>query len=359
MAYCCPGPQGVQENPPCSPARFQIPRTLFSDGEKKQYAIVTLLMMGDSYLPGALMLARSLREASPRLSSEVDLVCMVTADVSAVARADLATEFDRVDAVDYIEHPPERIRHRSPAVRKVYAKTFTKLRCMGPAYSRYRKVLLMDADMLVPSGRPEIFSLFELEPPAAVFFGCLRPFFPAQFADHVATYCPHLRHGELVPRHLFTDKRCAAVNRSPIQTKTKKEGNKRIYVGMETSIVLLEPNASDLASMQQVLARDAAASKTQAWINGDTALLSKHYEGRWRHVDMRFLGRWTDPVERPEVFTIDLYGSEGKPWDVAAKPELRRYPDIAYWLSTYKKAYKRRFSKTCKHPLIVVDFNRR
>ena len=238
MAYCCPKGEGEGEGK-CSPASFPLPATLLDARKKKQYAAVTLLMLGDGYLPGALMLARSLREASPRLASEIDLVCMVTPDVSAAARLDLATEFDVVDAVDYIAIPEARVPHR-PAVRPVYARTFTKLHCLR--YARYRKVLMLDADMVVV--RPELFALFALEPPAAVFFGCLRPFMAPQFADYIAQTCSRVAHGELIPRELFEDKACRRVPRG-----TGRDGDKRVYIGVETSIALLRPDAADLAAM--------------------------------------------------------------------------------------------------------------
>ena len=224
--YCCPAPDGDGK---CSPASFSLPATLLDARGKKQYAVVTLLMLGDGYLPGCLLLAKSLRDASPRLCAEVDLVCMVTPDVSASARADLRTLFDRVDEVPYIELPPARVPHR-PAVRPIYARTFTKLRFLQ--YKQYAKVLLMDADMVAV--RPDLFSLFDLSPPAAVFFGCLRSFFAPQFADHLRRYCPLLSHGGLIPASLFEDKTCQRVPRG-----TGREGDKRIYVGCETSLVLL------------------------------------------------------------------------------------------------------------------------
>ena len=322
--------------------------------------MVTLLMMGDGYLPGALMLAHSLREASPHLSAEVDLVCMVTPDVSALARADLQTVFDVVVQVDYLSIPEARVPHR-PAVRPVYAKTFTKLHCLG--LGGYKKVLLMDADMVVV--RPEVFALFNMACPAAVFFGCLRPFMAPQFADHMTHYCPRITHGELIPRDLFEDKTCDRVPRGRGKgTKGINDSDKRVYVGVETSIALLEPNATDLAAMRATLAADATSSGPPKY-SGDTTLLSEYYEGRWRAMDMRFLGRWTNPKLRPEVFTVDLYGTEGKPWtgieggdagDIVSKAalrtSLREYPDVAFWLTVFKRAWRTTLSKRCKHPAL-------
>ena len=334
--YCCPGAEGA-----CSQASFPVPDTLLASKGRKQYAIITLLMRGDAYLPGALMLARSLREAHPKLASEVDLICMVTADVSAMARKDLATEFDKVDPVDYIEIPEALVNHSKPEVRPSYAKTFTKLRCL--LYTQYKKVLLMDADMLVV--RPEVFGLFDLATPAAIFMGCLRQFMPTQFDDHVTAYCSRLAHGAIVPPDLFANKTCGGL---PDTVAPDQRRDKRVYVGMETSLVLLEPSKKEFEAMLAKLA--AARALRVPKYSGDTMLLSEHYEGKWRSMDMRFLGRWTTPTLRPEVFTVDLYGSDGKPWDAPKRPELRKWVDIAFWLAEFGKAYRTRFAKTCHHP---------
>lgn len=329
--YCCPGAEGG-----CSPARFALPATLLAPTGRKQYAVVTLLMRGDAYLPGALMLARSLREASPRLAAEVDLVCMVTPDVGAVARADLATEFDRVDAVDYIEIPEALVNHSKPEVRPAYARTFTKLRCL--TYAAYKKVLLVDADMVVV--RPEVFALFDVPAPAGVFFGCTRQFYADQFDAHVKAYCPRIAHGRPIPLDLF-DRSCPGLPPS----RTHERG---AYLGVETSIALLEPSKRDFAALTARL--DEARALGVPRYGGDTTLLSEYYKGRWHSMDMRFLGRWTTPALRPEVFTVDMYGSEGKPWDALRRPELRSYPDVAFWLAEFRKAYRARFAKTCHHP---------
>jgi hypothetical protein len=59
---------------------------------------VWLVMKGDSYTPGALTAAYSLRlTGSPH-----DTVCMVTADVSAAARSRLSLVFSHVVEVEYI-----------------------------------------------------------------------------------------------------------------------------------------------------------------------------------------------------------------------------------------------------------------
>ena len=69
-------------------------------GESKKCAYVTLMMIGDAYLPGALVLADSLR----RVKSKWPVVIMVTPDVSKEACQILAGAYDDVIHVDYIKY---------------------------------------------------------------------------------------------------------------------------------------------------------------------------------------------------------------------------------------------------------------
>src|SRR5579872_5164662 len=70
-------------------------------GAPRSCAWVVLVMLGDGYVPGALVAAASLRARRTRHA----LVCMVTADVSEAARAQLRVLFDRVVEVPAVEHP--------------------------------------------------------------------------------------------------------------------------------------------------------------------------------------------------------------------------------------------------------------
>ena len=66
--------------------------------ELKRCAFVHLVMKGDSYTPGALVSAYSLRLTG----TSAQLVCMVTPDVSADARKRLSVVFDKVVEVPYL-----------------------------------------------------------------------------------------------------------------------------------------------------------------------------------------------------------------------------------------------------------------
>jgi alpha-N-acetylglucosamine transferase/dsRNA-specific ribonuclease len=123
------------------------------------FAIATLVMRGDRYVPGAIALGRSLRQYS-----EARLVCMVTSDVTKVD--ELKGVYDEVITVDRItvDTPPMA----SKGMRDTYGAWIddacTKWNILS--LYRYKKVLFMDADMIAVS---PIDSLFMLDVPAAVF----------------------------------------------------------------------------------------------------------------------------------------------------------------------------------------------
>ena len=67
----------------------------------KPYLVVTLLMKGDDYLPGALVLGYSLLRTGT--NEEFDVGIMLTPDVSQEARLLLENSYSRIITVGYIE----------------------------------------------------------------------------------------------------------------------------------------------------------------------------------------------------------------------------------------------------------------
>ena len=63
------------------------------------YAYVCIVMLGDSYIPGAIVLAQSLINCG----SKADRVCLITPDVSEEAKKLLQMFFNKVKVVDYIQ----------------------------------------------------------------------------------------------------------------------------------------------------------------------------------------------------------------------------------------------------------------
>lgn len=110
-------------------------------------AFVTTLCGGDGYVKGAEALGRSLK----RTRTAAAWVVMVTDDVSATARADLAALGWEVRAVAPITNP-------RPSEERLFARfggTYTKLRAWE--LTEFDRVVLLDADTLVLRNVDELF----------------------------------------------------------------------------------------------------------------------------------------------------------------------------------------------------------
>lgn len=128
------------------------------------YAYVTLVMKGDKYIPGALVLAESLKS----VHAKYPLICMVTNDVSSSAREALLKKYDNVVTVPYIHK--KSIRMNSAKQAKIYGswieQSYTKWNILNKDLFPYDKVLFVDADMIFIQNCDH---LFNLQAPALTF----------------------------------------------------------------------------------------------------------------------------------------------------------------------------------------------
>jgi alpha-N-acetylglucosamine transferase len=129
-----------------------------------KYAYVTMMMRGDSYLPGALVLGYSLR----KVGTKYPLICMITTDVSGKAREALGLVYDRLMIVPYLSRECHQLR--TPNIQEIYGgwinDSFTKLNIHSLDESLYDKAMFLDADKVVLSNLDH---LFELPTPAGTF----------------------------------------------------------------------------------------------------------------------------------------------------------------------------------------------
>ncbi len=130
---------------------------------KSKYAYCTLVMLGDEYVKGALMVGYSLKRVS-----KLDRVIMVTNDVSKSCISLLADVFTSVITVPYkkYKYVPWRSATKEQAVR--YSKwieySFTKWNVLN--LTKYKKILFLDADVVITRN---IDAVFEFDAPAGVF----------------------------------------------------------------------------------------------------------------------------------------------------------------------------------------------
>ena len=309
---------------------------------KPKYAITTLIFGGDAYLPGILLLGSSIRKVMPKAYEKyITLCCMVTNDVSSDAREIISKIYDRVIEVDYLQIPPHLIKHKDPKIRAVYAKTFTKLRIFE--MTEYDKVLFLDADMLVL--KKDFFSLFNLNTPATIFMGKLTN-------NSRDRYFKEFKENGRLFKH-FQNKYCYWQNNNRRKSGpenilhgnripyNKKYENEIVSNGMniETSVLLIKPNNDTMNEIKQYVDN---IHKHKIKMSGDTEMISRLFKDKLYAIEPRFFGRWVNPEEHPELVVLDLYGSDGKPWDISKFKELIKYSevgDVSYWWKMYMSVY--------------------
>lgn len=124
----------------------------------------TLVMLGDKYVPGALVLAKSLRE----VGTQYPIWCMYDESVSAQAVEILSEVFDKVLCVPLITKACVRLK--SQKQNKIYGQwihhSFTKWHVLNPELFPVDRVILLDADIIALQNIDE---LFELPAPALTF----------------------------------------------------------------------------------------------------------------------------------------------------------------------------------------------
>ena len=203
-------------------------------------AWVYLVMKGDSYATGAAVCAYSLR----LVNTVHQLVCMVTHDVSATARQQMAVVFDKIVEVDYVRE--KCVPMITEKQREMYdawtCDSFTKWCALSLV--EYDRVIFIDADKIVLRN---IDHLFDLQPPAATF-SCpwAAPFKRRSKNKEVdGFHNPYqgIGHGELIP-----------------STCVHEGLTKNSFVAIGT-MVLLEPNVLLLDSFKRFIRENSHGDK--------------------------------------------------------------------------------------------------
>lgn len=125
----------------------------------EEFAWVTLVMKGNSYIPGALALAQSLKS----VNTKHKIVCMVTEDVTDYKELELL--FDEVVQVKYINIQSKSKSKSNERYNEWINQSATKWRCLELV--RYKKVMFVDSDVVFLKNFDYI---FDNKCPAATFF---------------------------------------------------------------------------------------------------------------------------------------------------------------------------------------------
>lgn len=296
----------------------------------KRYAIITLLMINDSYLSGLIMLAQSIKRFN--IPNNIDLVCMVTKDIN-IKTINILKLFYKVYIVEYIELPADYINLRDEKIKLIYAKTFTKIHCMK--YIEYDKIVLIDADMLVI--KESFFNIFNYEAPAGVYHGLTDDY----HRNILLEYMDAPINNKMYDKKIFNNNFGRNII---IEYKGVKKPLEFIR-GVETSICLLKPDINDYNNMLNMI----KSAKPKIY-KSDTTLLNVYFlkkYGSWYHLDYNYLGRWSHNENDRKIIVIDYYGA--KPWDINHFKTGWAYPQHRLWFRTYKDFYENIFNQDIKN----------
>jgi hypothetical protein len=250
-------------------------------GINKRYAYCTLVMLGDLYIPGAIVLAYSLR----LMGTKADIIVMVTADVTSKGQELLTKFFDHVILVEYVH-----IYNCEMQKTRMYLNyVFTKFNLFK--FVQYEKILFLDANSICLK---YFDNLFKLETPAGVYFPCYGTNCNYAIADDLKMPCKELSHGSKIPQKFIRD----AIERN--------------NSGISGGILLLTPDVSQYDRIMHALTTDQKIrnliSNKFMW---PEQFLSMWFQRSWTSINPIFLGLGGYPSWKI------LYGvqyAEEKPW---------------------------------------------
>ncbi len=281
-------------------------------------AWVTLVMGGDRYIPGALVLAHSLR----RVQTKYDTISMVTSDVSAQAVAELEQVFTHVRPVDRISVPARPMRGKKQQTlypREFTSTIFTKWRCL--TFTEYDKVVCVDADIVFQQNADD---LFNLPTPSGTFD---NPWYGGE------GWYGRMAHGDPVP--------------SGAIRAAYKDWKGYVVFG---SLVVLSPSRGDFRRLTELLRAQTPYGKNILATNGpDELAITELYvprtgaaKGVWTHIDPRYhLIPWKTyapplgKIRPGEAFALHYFGKD-KPWEM----ERGAWDDLKLWWEVWDSLQK-------------------
>ena len=284
------------------------------------YAYVTLIMMGDGYIPAAIVLAQSLINSG----SEADRVVLVTNDVTEEGKRILSMYFSHVIPITYIEIPNWRTEKQT--WRKYLNLVFTKFHVFNLV--QYKKIILIDADALVLKHPDHIFSL---QTPAGCFLEDKSLFIsynddgtykiPDDKLPWYEKFCDIAPHGALIPKE-FTER---------IRSNFKNSG-------IGGGLMLLEPKLGEFDDIiHNVSSGEMKYLIEKKFVWPEQQYLTLRYSGLWHNINPRFFGLQGYPHWKV-LFGLQ-YGGD-KPFQLESKipmEERLKYDDYILWHDIYRE----------------------
>lgn len=303
-------------------------------------AWVVLNMTGDYYIPGALATAWSIRQHKTKHA----LVCMVTNDVSEIARKQLALVFDEVVEVPYLTYKtnPPPSNHQRAVYGGWVDNSFTKWNALN--LTQYSKVCFVDADFIHLSNCDE---LHGLRAPAACFS---NPWAAPYSRGKKPMLNPYVRYGNnrnFSATPLGAPRRHGLRDEKPVLLKHGDAVPAAVIVDAITrqqafasigAVVLLEPNAADYEAFKQFVGGQkpyygAKFPKVPSTADESSIDLFYAQEKRrdWAHIGQEFeMIPWKEEIWSDGQKARAWHYMQRKPWE-DDPAQLVEYKDLQRW----------------------------
>jgi alpha-N-acetylglucosamine transferase len=291
----------------------------------ERYAHTTLLLGGDAYLPGCLVVAAALRW---HVQTRAALVCLVDDSVGPEARGQLERLYDRVVTVARLR--AHESSYPSELLSDAYREMYTKLHLFDAALLPYARVSFIDADLLPLRCFDHLFTL----PAPAAVIESVDP--TSQFA-----YVHHMhgiRHGGPVPPAIL-----------------EPTSDDDVTGGINSGLLIVEPDRARFADLVARIQRPMPE-----WGSHHRALYERGI--RYGFPDQHFLqvefqNAWTAIDPRFNSMRTDLPHSFGVHWTIGRKPwENLGNPARSVSLTLWAMAWE---TLRLHHPDICADAEQR
>ena len=239
-------------------------------------------MLGDYYVNGAVILSTSIRKHNSLSDANIDLVCMVTPDVSENAIRLLYNYYDRVVRVQFIFNHTECKTEKQTSIYGPWINVcFTKWNVF--ALDEYAKIMFLDSDVLVVGS---ILELLDYETPAGIMD-----------TDHNAG-------------------RGAQDTKGAVSVQEISRRLQRFQPVMDATCLVIEPSKSSWREMQEMLYKNEFFSNKNP-SGPDEVLLAQHcaYKKQEIHKLPKEFGLtfWKNAERTGGAKILNFRGT--KPWD--------------------------------------------
>ena len=303
-----------------------MPNRVKREDGSARFAYVTFVMMNDSYVPGALLMAYGLR----RQWTEADIVCLVTPEITADASEALSILFDRVIEVDTVYVPHKRGHERRDRQFWFTRQNAFRLGADGDLGTTYEKIVVLDADVLPMRWYDH---LFTLDAPSGVMNEskehCIEE-------DETGQY--------IVPSNLSIDTQwrwhdiysvCPHGQPIPAEITDRVVSDPRNNTGVSGSCYVWEPSLREFEDILDSIAKPP----TFEYVNDrfdypDMQYMTMRYSGHWKSVDLRFIGFKGYPGLKA-LFGTHYAGF--KPWYFNQSQLLKRYAGYEDFIYFFKE----------------------